>query len=152
MQANEIILHCTASKNGIRYDIIDIDRDHKSRGWDSVGYHLVIQPDGECQRGRSLNVQGAHVKGANRETLGIALVGDTKFTSEQFDTLRYQLDSLIQNFGIDPWAIRFHREYPSAIEQGKTCPNMMPNQILYWYWTGAMDSIKEYLRERSPRE
>ena len=153
MKADAIVLHCSASQDGLKYDISRIDTDHRARGFSGgVGYHLVIQPDGEVQKGRPLNVGGAHVKGDNDHTIGICLIGSRRFSIEQFNTLRYQLDSIFGTYDIPKWRLMMHREFPSAIKQGKTCPNMLPCEVLHWYWTGTTDSIKPYLRERSARE
>ena len=50
-------------------------------GWCDIGYHFVIgngkgdySYDGEIQVGRSLEFQGAHVKGHNDDSLGICLI------------------------------------------------------------------------------
>ena len=46
------------------------------RGFLDIGYHFVIDGRGRIYEGRSLAVHGAHVKGYNAGTLGIALMGN----------------------------------------------------------------------------
>lgn len=45
------------------------------RGWCDIGYHALIAPDGRVFEGRPLEMQGAHVAGANHGRAGIALMG-----------------------------------------------------------------------------
>lgn len=148
MIAKKIILHCSASPNGKPYDISQIKKDHLARGFSDVGYHVVIQCDGEVQKGRPLNQAGAHCEGENHDSIGICLIGTDKFTREQFDALRYQLESLCMLYSIPVWKIYSHHQFPSAIKQGKTCPNIPSNHLVAWfigYYTGA---LKEYTLEK----
>jgi N-acetylmuramoyl-L-alanine amidase len=54
----------------------EIERWHLDRGFLAIGYHFVISPTGRIFRGRPLDRMGAHVKGHNRGTVGICLMGD----------------------------------------------------------------------------
>ena len=96
-----IIIHITVSDYG---DVDTIDRWHKDRGWAGIGYHFLItncfakrkhwerkQPvpssDGVVHKGRSLQRTGAHAKGHNWHSIGIALVGKRgAFTSRQLES------------------------------------------------------------------
>jgi hypothetical protein len=51
------IIHCSASTQG---DVAEIRRWHLARGWNDIGYHFVIRPDGEVEVGRMLHEIGAH--------------------------------------------------------------------------------------------
>jgi N-acetylmuramoyl-L-alanine amidase len=53
-----------------------IQRGHFERGFDDIGYHFVIMPSGRIFLGRPTWAVGAHVKGHNADTVGIALAGD----------------------------------------------------------------------------
>lgn len=128
-----VTIHCTATENGKIVPIETIRQWHIDRGWKDIGYHIVIQPDGEVNRGRPLNEMGAHVEGHNLGNIGICLVGGDKFTRAQFDALRYQIDSLAMTYDIKPWDIRTHCQYDTAIKQGKSCPNIEINRIVAWY-------------------
>jgi len=128
-----ITVHCSATPNGKEYSLSNIRRDHLKRGFSDVGYHGVIQPDGEWERGRGLNEKGAGVEGDNDGNIHICLVGETLYTKEQFKTLRYRLDSIFMVYSIKPWDLYCHYQFRSAIKQGKTCPNIPINQLLIWY-------------------
>ncbi len=86
-----VVLHVTASHFG---NVELIDKWHKGRGWSMIGYHFLItnvfpkfedlknmtpqvEFDGKVFEGRPIKYKGAHVKGHNSTTIGIALVGDT---------------------------------------------------------------------------
>lgn len=133
MIAKRIIIHCSATPNGKPVDISEIRKWHLANGWSDVGYHLVIQPDGEAQKGRGLNVQGAHCEGENQDSIGICLIGMDKFTRKQFDVLRYQLDAITMLYSIPKWNVFGHYQFKSAQKQGKLCPNISINNLLAWY-------------------
>lgn len=72
---NNIILHCTATKEGKDFKAKDIDRWHKERGYKKIGYHYVIDLDGTVERGRQDSEIGAHCVGQNRNSIGVVYVG-----------------------------------------------------------------------------
>lgn len=141
---NKITIHCSDSPNGKSVSMEEIRKWHLARGFDDIGYHLVIDIDGMVSRGRPLNVVGAHVEGHNTGNIGICLVGATKYSVAQFGALRYQLDSLFMCFPIPKWELYCHNQWDTAIKQGKTCPNMSINNLLYWYVTQDEKAILSY--------
>lgn len=92
---DEIIIHCTATEEGVSYTASDIDRWHKAKGWDCIGYHFVVLLDGTVEAGRGVATVGAHCKGHNQRSIGVCYVGglrngkpaDTR-TPEQRKALR----------------------------------------------------------------
>lgn len=48
-----IIVHCSANKAGSALRMADIDRWHRSLGWNGCGYHYVIPIDGSIEIGVS---------------------------------------------------------------------------------------------------
>jgi len=134
MNADRITIHCSATPNGIRCPADTIRKWHvDDNGWSDIGYHMIIQPDGEVERGRSLNRQGAHVSGDNENNIGICLIGTDKFTLHQFNSLRTNLQTICMTYGVPRWAIYMHNQFPSAIAQGKSCPNIPINLFLAWW-------------------
>lgn len=136
-----IILHCSATKNGVRYPASKIKEDHLARGFSDIGYHLVIQPDGECENGRPLNQVGAHCEGHNTGSIGICLIGTDKFTQKQFDVLRYKIDSILLTYSVKAHEIWCHYQFDSAIKQGKVCPSIPINVILAWYYQVSREPV-----------
>jgi len=85
------VIHHTASHDVSAWTI---DRWHKERGWDGIGYHFIIRKDGSIEEGRPLNKKGAHAVGRNT-WVGIALTGYDVFTEEQ----KYSLKQLLRKLG-----------------------------------------------------
>jgi N-acetylmuramoyl-L-alanine amidase len=76
---NSIIVHCSATPEGRDVNIETIRGWHvNERGWSDIGYHYVIELDGAIKKGRPINVQGAHTKGHNKDSIGICYVGGTE--------------------------------------------------------------------------
>lgn len=78
---DEIVVHCSATRPGwlealpLADKVAEIDRWHKDRGFDSIGYHWIIDRDGVVLPGRAEEVAGAHAKGRNARTIGVCLIG-----------------------------------------------------------------------------
>ncbi|MDO5704053.1 MAG: N-acetylmuramoyl-L-alanine amidase [Paracoccus sp. (in: a-proteobacteria)] len=78
----EIVVHCAATRPlwmaavPLAAKLAEIRRWHmQERGWSDIGYHYVIDRDGEHVPGRPINRIGAHVVGRNQGTIGICLLG-----------------------------------------------------------------------------
>ncbi len=68
-----IVVHHSAGNGGFNV----IQNWHViGRGWENVGYHYVIEKDGEIVNGRPEHYHGAHTKQVNTKSIGICLVGD----------------------------------------------------------------------------
>jgi N-acetylmuramoyl-L-alanine amidase len=123
-QVKKIILHCTATVEGQEFDITDVDRWHKKRGWKSVGYHYLIKQDGTLQVGRSLDEVGSHAKGENSDSIGIVYVGGLDANKEPKDTMTaYQELTLMELIfslrTVFHWMpVHGHNEYSN-----KACPS-----------------------------
>jgi|TARA_R110001592_G_scaffold289106_1_gene558199 N-acetylmuramoyl-L-alanine amidase len=126
---NKIIIHCSATRPSQDIDAKEVDRWHKKRGWSGIGYHFFIKRGGLIEIGRSLEKQGAHTKGLNKNSIGICYAGGVKEergadgkwdaednrTSEQIASLLTLLRLLKKIF---PEAtIHGHREFAA-----KSCP------------------------------
>lgn len=122
-QINEIIVHCTATPEGRHHTAADIDRWHRLRHFNGIGYHYVILLDGTIQTGRRPEIAGAHCKGHNSHSLGVVYVGgldakgnpkDTR-TPQQKNALTQLLKQLKRQF--PKASIHSHRDF--AV---KACP------------------------------
>lgn len=74
-EINRIIVHCTATPENRVVTVEDVRQWHKARGWSDIGYHIMIYLDGTVHEGRSIERSGAHCKGQNKNSIGIAYVG-----------------------------------------------------------------------------
>lgn len=119
----EIIVHCTATPNGRDISAAEIDRAHRSRGFESIGYHYVVRLDGSIERGRQIECIGAHCLGHNDRSIGIAYVGGLDETGKPADTrTESQRQSIIRLL------TELKRSYPETTIHGhnefaaKACP------------------------------
>lgn len=78
-----VIVHCTAGQrphdlaNALARWWLAQVKHQRADGWDDIGYHFGVTPQGEVLEGRGRNVRGAHAgkgKGYNR-FLGIVVQG-----------------------------------------------------------------------------
>jgi len=121
-----LILHCSATRSGQDYTVEQLLRDHKARGFRTIGYHFYIRRDGSVSQHRRLLEAGAHCRPFNRCSIGICYEGgldrqghpaDTR-TPEQTEQLTLLLMKLLKLF---PDArIRGHRDMPGTTP--KACP------------------------------
>lgn len=81
-----IIVHCSATKAGQDFHAKDVDRWHRARGFNSIGYHKVIDLDGTVENGRPLGEVGAHCYGHNSDSIGVCYVGGLDAKGNATDT------------------------------------------------------------------
>lgn len=94
---NKIIIHCTATPEGRDVSLKEVRQWHtKERGWSDIGYHFLVLLDGSVEEGRPLERTGAHTKGHNWDSIGIAYVGGLDSEMNSKDTRNdKQKDSLV---------------------------------------------------------
>ena len=123
-ELNRIILHCTATRAGKQINVKQIDKWHRDRGWSEIGYHYVLYADGTIATGRDIRKKGAHVKGHNHDSVGVAYVGGLDKNKTPKDTMTMQqemaflhlVNSLRVVFG--DMSVHGHNEYSN-----KACPS-----------------------------
>lgn len=88
-----IIIHCSATKVGQDLRAKDIDRMHRQRGFNQIGYNFVIDLDGTVEPGRDIAFDGAHcnTKGFsttsyNKHSIGICYIGGLDANGKPADT------------------------------------------------------------------
>lgn len=111
-----IILHYTATPSGVDFNTEDVRTWHIKRGFADIGYHFLVRLGGDVERGRPVDIAGAHAKGHNADSIGVCYVGggegeDTR-TPEQKAAIARIIDSLRTVFG--PMPVLGHRELPGA--------------------------------------
>ncbi|WP_293740751.1 N-acetylmuramoyl-L-alanine amidase [uncultured Parabacteroides sp.] len=99
---NLIVLHCSATRETQDYTSEQLERDHKARGFVRAGYNYYVRRSGQIVPMRPLEQIPAHVKGYNRNSIGICYEGgldaagnpeDTR-TDEQKESLKILLKLL----------------------------------------------------------
>ena len=124
-----IVIHCSASKGATLESMRAFHVNVK--GWDDVGYHIVIEESGAIRYGRPLWRAGAHARGANDKTIGVCLAGpgDEPFTWAQEKALHSVCRALMISFNIPPTNVIGHREVPAHIPSAdpvnKSCPGVV---------------------------
>ena len=102
----------------------DIDRWHRQRGFNKIGYHYVIYRDGSIHPGRPVEEIGAHCRGHNANSIGVCYIGGLDAdTFEPCDTRTPQ-----QRQALRELISHLQQQYPEATVHGhnefadKACP------------------------------
>jgi N-acetylmuramoyl-L-alanine amidase len=125
----ELIVHCSATPEGVDYTVDDIRRWHKQQGWSDIGYHYVVYRNGLIVDGRDVDLIGAHcLKGGhNTHSIGICYIGgvDKDDVKKSKDTRTHEQRAALKAILID-----LKRLYPNAkiyghrdFDKGKDCPS-----------------------------
>ena len=131
-----LILHCSATRATDDYTVQRLLRDHRARGFRTIGYHFYIRRDGQVSQHRHLLEVGAHCRPFNRCSIGICYEGGLDACGQPADTRtpaqRQQLQLLL---------IRLHRLFPAARIMGhrdmpgatpKACPCLNARREYGW--------------------
>ena len=141
----KVYIHCSASEWG---NVEEIRQWHtlpkpKGRGWKDIGYHYLCtnhfpywrnlkdcvpikRYDGKIWKGRPDEVMGAHVKGDNAHSLGICIVGNEAFTSNQVDGAALLAAQLCLRYDLSAKDVWGHYEFWTKAGEPakKSCPNI----------------------------
>ncbi len=123
-----LVVHCSATRPSLDVGVKEIRQWHKNQGWEDIGYHFVIRRDGRVEKGRPVDMIGAHVAAYNSTSVGVCMVGgvnqkdftvaENNFTKEQFASLKTVLKMLSEKY---PGAkVLGHRDFPKV---AKACPS-----------------------------
>jgi len=120
-----LVVHCSDSPDDRDIGAREIREWHtlpppKGRGFTDIGYHYVVRRSGVIEEGRPIAAVGAHVRGFNRLSIGICLVGRKDFDKRQLRALVSLLRSLLETFKLDAEDVVGHYE----LDSNKTCPNL----------------------------
>lgn len=94
----------------------------KTLGWQDIGQHLTLFPDGKWVTGRPFNITPASIKGWNTGALAIEMLGNfdkghDKLQGDQLNSILRVIKYFIDKYGEN--SIKFHRE---GLGVTKTCP------------------------------
>ena len=111
---------------------------HKNNGWAGIGYHFLIRKDGTIERGRPMDMLGAHCYQNNWHTIGVNIVGEFMNHEPmpvQMSSAATLLAALCRYYRLTPsrQTIKGHREYNST-----DCPG----DNLYYKLTQLVDQTK----------
>ena len=73
-----VLHHTTGTYSGSGQTVRNIQAFHQgpTRKWADIAYSFLVAPDGTIYEGRGWGKQGAHTKGYNSSSVGIAFIGD----------------------------------------------------------------------------
>ena len=131
---NELIVHCSATPEGIDYTVNDIRDWHKAQGWSDIGYHYVIYRDGSIHNGRDVDLVGAHCNknGHNQHSIGICYIGGVENKKGVPVHLQKAKDTRtdLQKMALLSLLVDLKKLYPKAqvwghrdFDSGKECPS-----------------------------
>ena len=81
-----IVVHCTASRCTSNLTPEALDSMHKRQGFAECGYHYYITKDGTIHHMRDITHVGAHAKGYNTPSIGVAYEGGLDASGHAADT------------------------------------------------------------------
>jgi hypothetical protein len=100
-----------------------------SNGWNDIGYHYVIGPDGSIFAGRPPGVVGAHAT-PNTGNVGVCLVGNFEGPDSVTPEARAALASLLRwlagRYGVPTRDVRGHRDLNSTACPGRRLYALLP--------------------------
>lgn len=89
-EIKSIVIHCSATKEGVEVDEAQIEKWHKERfqkiGGKHIGYHILIYLDGTIIQTKGLRHIGQHVAGNNANTIGVCYIGGLNSKGKPKDT------------------------------------------------------------------
>lgn len=105
---NLVVIHCSASQNGVFISAAQIDNWHRQNGFKRdakfarefrphlphIGYHRLILADGSIGFGRDVDEVGAHVAKHNDHSIGVCMTGMNAYFLHQWEALRAALCAL----------------------------------------------------------
>lgn len=121
-----IVVHCTATPKGHDVTAADVDRWHKERGFNGIGYHYLVRLDGRIERGRPESEPGAHVAGHNSNSIGVCYAGGCDAGMNPMDTRTEAQKASLKKLLVElksrypQAAILGHRDFPGV---AKACPS-----------------------------
>lgn len=142
-QIDEIIIHCSATRPEWNADlgglakVAEIRRWHvEDNGWSDIGYHYIVDRNGQVFDGRPEGRSGAHTRGHNANSIGICLIGgfgssetdnfDEHYTPKQEQVLRKLIAGIERRYDIKK--ISGHNQYAAKACPGFNVPRWLKRQ------------------------
>jgi len=141
MSADEVkylVLHCSATRCTDDYTEEALLRDHKARGFRTIGYHFYIRKDGKKSQHRMMLDVGAHCRPFNRCSIGVCYEGGLDADGKPSDTM-----TAVQKERVTELLFILHRLFPKAKIVGhrdligtspapKECPCLDTRKVFGW--------------------
>lgn len=101
-RVKQVVVHHTTGQYRDHSTVQAIQRFHQvDRGWADVGYNFLVAPNGKIYEGRGWDVQGAHARGHNSTSVGVAYIGDGRLPvpDAAFEAISFLIDEAKKRFG-----------------------------------------------------
>lgn len=126
MKINKVTIHITASDGTVE----SIRKIHIAQGWSDIGYHWVVDKQGEVFKGRPEHLTGAHVGGHNTGNIGISYISRGNdiesnapygkyMTVEQARALENKVADILYRYNLTIDNIYGHNDFEGV---AKACP------------------------------
>ena len=121
---DKIIIHCSATPEARAVTVQEIEKWHREKGYNGIGYHYIIGLNGEIWKGRDINIVGAHTVGQNANSIGISYVGGVDKSMKARDTR-----TAAQKIALLNLVKELKKQFPNATIHGhsefanKACPS-----------------------------
>lgn len=146
----EIIIHHSASARETT-TVSQIKRWHLDRGWDHIGYHYVIHPNGATSQVLTPKREGYGVYGKNTHSIHICVIGNYEtelLSTGALGALQTLLAKLCRKYNLYSWNVLGHKtaampSHPTACP-GKYLIEKLP-EIKQWL-------MKELREDAKPKE
>lgn len=129
-----VIVHHTAGS--IHDSVADIRRFHvEKRGYNDIGYHALISPDGHIAPGRPVWKVGAHCKWHNTGTLGLCFIGyyhpplNQAVIPAQLKSAAVQIAEWASMYGFSPSLVFPHSKFGATACPGDRIRERIPEII-----------------------
>ena len=135
-----IVVHYSATYPDVDYTAADINKMHRARGFDEIGYNYFIRRNGVVEKGRDEMKIGAHTKGYNDRSIGVCWAGGIERSSGPNvgvdNRTPAQTDSLINTIK------ELLTRYPNAKVVGHRDlgPTQCPGFDVQRWWKGVISS------------
>ena len=125
-----LVLHHTVSMYAGPQSVRNIQSFHmNTNGWADLGYNWLVSPAGTVYEGRGWGTQGAHARGQNANSIGVAYIGDGRLPvsdAAKFAILRLAAEA-DRRFGRELRRVG-HRDVGAT-----ACPG----DVLYGWWASG---------------
>ena len=112
-----IVVHCSATPEGKKFEEKDIEAMHalrfKAIGGKHIGYHVLVYLDGTIVQTKSFELIGQHVAGSNSNSIGICYIGGLDKNGKGKDTRTPE-----QKLSLTVVLKKLKQTYPKAIILG----------------------------------
>ena len=132
-----LVLHHTTGTYAGHQTVRSIQAFHQGpeRGWADIGYNWLVAPDGTVFEGRGWGMQGAHARGHNASSIGVAYIGDGRLPVS--DAAKFAILRLAEEADRRFGSLRRvgHRDVGSTV-----CPG---DELYGWWLSGPSLPVAE---------